>query len=403
MGIEEELSRIGQGTVEIISDSELRQKLQMARTQNRPLRVKYGADPSSPDIHLGHTVPLRKLRQLQDLGHEIIFLIGDFTARIGDPSGQSETRPPLTEEKVLQNAETYKKQVFKILDEGKTRVVYNSEWCGKMNFADVIKLTSRYTVARMLERDDFLNRYRGNRPISIHEFLYPLIQAYDSVVLKADIELGGTDQKFNLLIGRELQRDYGQDPQVVIIMPLIVGTDNVQKMSKSLANAIGIDEAPNEKYGKIMSVSDATAASYWEVFYPDEGPFDTANAFGAKKELARRVVATFDGEEAAGTAAVEFERVFSKKELPKDIPEYEVSAKYLVDGKIEIAKLLCISGLTGSNSQAKRLIVQGAVTIDDTRIKEVDMKVALSDGMVLRVGKRKFVRIFKKRLDKPAL
>lgn len=400
MNIKEEVELIKRGTTEIISEDELCQKLKQARKENRPLRVKYGADPSSPDIHLGHTVPLSKLRELQGLGHGVIFLIGDFTARIGDPSGQSETRPPLTEEEVRENARTYKKQVFKILDEKKTRVVYNSQWCNKMNFVDVIKLAQRYTVARMLERDDFLNRYRANRPIGIHEFLYPLIQAYDSVVLKADIEVGGTDQKFNLLIGRELQRDYGQDPQVVIILPLIVGTDNVQKMSKSLGNAIGVNEPPGEKYGKLMSVSDATAASYWQAiyqaFYPESGPFDRANPFEAKKDLARGLVAFLDGEDAAGTAALEFERVFSKKELPGKMPRYEVCEANLVDGKIEIVKLLCMSGLAKSRSEAKRLIGQGAVSINNTKIKEVDLRVAISSGMVLRAGRRKFVRIFKK-------
>jgi len=396
MNIKKEVELIKRGAAEIISEDELFQKLKQAREENRSLRIKYGADPSSPDIHLGHAVPLRKLRQLQDLGHEIIFLIGDFTARIGDPSGQSETRPPLTEEEVKRYARTYKKQVFKILDEKKTRVVYNSRWCNKMNFVDIIKLASRYTVARMLERDDFLNRYRGNRPIGIHEFLYPLIQGYDSVVLKADIEVGGTDQKFNLLIGRELQRDYGQDPQVVIIMPLIVGTDNVQKMSKSLANAIGIDETPDEKYGKLMSVSDQTAASYWGTFYPNSGPFDMDHPFESKKKLARQIVADLDGVDAAGTAAIEFDRVFSKRELPRKIPEYLISERDLTNGKIEIVKLLQISGLAKSKSHAKRLIAQSAVSINNTKTKDVNLRITPVDGMILRAGKREFLKIRKK-------
>lgn len=397
MDAKKQLELIKKGAVEIISEKELLERLERSSNESRPLKVKYGADPSSADIHLGHMVSLHKLRQLQELGHEVIFLIGDFTARIGDPSGQNETRPALREEEVKQNARTYKKQIFKILNEKKTKVVYNSTWCSKMNFSDVIKLASLYNVARMLERDDFLKRYRGGQPIGIHEFLYPLIQAYDSVILKADIELGGTDQKFNMLVARELQRDYSQLPQIVITMPLIVGTDNVQKMSKTLGNAIGINEPPDEIYGKMMCVSDETAKFYSQALYTEkEFRFDPREPFNSKKKLAEKILGEIYGLPQAKRSMREFEKVFEKRELPTEIPEFEVSGNELEEGRINIVKLLKISALAKSSSHAKRLIRQGGVTFDDAKIKDIELYIPVRDGSILKVGRRKFIKIKKK-------
>src|SRR5574337_1192728 len=330
----EQLCALRRGVVEIVSEEELLGKLERSLRTGVPLRVKLGADPSAPDLHLGHTVVLRKLRQFQDLGHQVIFLIGDFTGMIGDPTGRSETRKPLTAEEVQANAETYKRQIFRILDEGRTEIRFNSEWLSRMNFADVIRLTAQYTVARLLERDDFETRYREGRPIGVHEFLYPLAQGYDSVVLKADVELGGTDQKFNLLVGRELQRAYGLEPQVALITPLLEGTDGVQKMSKSLGNYIGIDEPAREVYGKAMSIPDGLIVKYAELVagIPPEAVeameeglrLGTLHPRTAKAELAGKLVALYRGERAAEEAAVEFDRIFREKKLPDVILEFQV-------------------------------------------------------------------------------
>lgn len=313
MQIKKQLEEIKKGCVELIPEEELAAKLK----KGKPLKVKWGADPSAPDIHLGHTVVLKKLKQFQDLGHEVIFLIGDFTARIGDPTGKSETRKPLTKEEVMINSRTYQEQVFKILDKKRTRVVYNSRWLSELKIEDVINLAAKYTVARMLERDDFMNRFEKQRPISIHEFLYPLIQGYDSVKLKADIEIGGTDQKFNMLVGRELQREFKEEPQVIITMPLLEGTDGVQKMSKSLNNYIGITEPPSEIYGKTMSISDELMLRYYSLL-TDENieEMKKLHPKEAKKKLAGELVAIYYGREAAEDAGAEFEKIFAQGKLP---------------------------------------------------------------------------------------
>jgi len=381
----EQLDLIKRGAVELIPEDELVAKLKCGK----PLKVKWGADPSAPDIHLGHTVVLNKLKQLQELGHEIIFLIGDFTARIGDPTGKSETRKPLTEEEVKRNSQTYQDQVFKILDRSKTKVVYNSHWLAKLTIEEVINLAGKYTVARMLERDDFMNRFEKERPISIHEFLYPLIQGYDSVHLKADLEVGGTDQKFNMLVGRELQREFKEEPQAIITLPLLLGTDGVQKMSKSLGNAIGIMEPPSEIYGKTMSISDTLMLRYYELL--TEVPLSEVKSIHpkeAKKRLARILVARFHSEQAAINAEREFESVFAQGSLPEDIQLLKLKEKQVL-----IGNLLVETKLAPSLSEARRLIKQGGVRVDDRVITEEKEMVDLTSEKVLNVGKRKFMRV----------
>jgi len=380
-----QLENIKQNCVELIPEDELIEKLK----KGKPLKIKWGADPSAPDIHLGHTVVLNKLKELQDLGHEIIFLIGDFTAMIGDPSGKSETRKPLSKAEVERNSKTYQDQVFKILDKKKTKVVYNSHWLSKLKLEDVINLAGKYTVARMLERDDFMNRFEKERPISIHEFLYPLIQGYDSVHLKADIEVGGTDQKFNMLVGRELQREFKEEPQVIITLPLLEGTDGVQKMSKSLNNFIGITEPPAEIFGKTMSISDTLMLRYYELL--TDVPLAEVKLMHpkeAKARLGKIFVARFYSEAEAMVAEAAFESVFAKGNLPEDLKLVTLKAK-----KMAIAKLVVDSGLAPSTSVARRLIKQGGVRVDDRVVSDENEVIDLASEKVLNVGKRKFVRV----------
>lgn len=402
--IDEQLSILSRGTAEIISIEELRSALERAQKENRPLRVKLGTDPSAPDIHLGHTVVYRKLKQFQDLGHEVYFLVGDFTGRIGDPTGKSTTRKPLTREEVEANAKTFAQQVYKILDPDKTKIVFNSTWLSPLTFEDVIKLASKYTVARMLERDDFAKRYQENKPISIHEFFYPLMQGYDSVALRADVELGGTDQKFNLLVGRELQREFGQTPQIALMMPLLVGTDGVQKMSKSLGNYIGIDEKPEEMYGKVMSIPDELMLNYYELV--TEVPIDEIKSIFAgleagklhprdvKRRLAREIVGLYHGQEAAKAAEETFDLVFRRGDIPENIPVFQVPLEEL-DGpaQIWVVKLLVLAGLVSSSSEARRMIKQGAVKLDGIRIDDESAQVELDSERVIQVGKRKFAQV----------
>ena len=394
---EEQLRIIKRGTVEIINEEELLKKL----SSGKKLRVKAGFDPTAPDLHLGHTVLLWKLRDFQELGHEVYFLIGDFTAMIGDPTGKNETRPPLTREQVLKNAETYAQQVFKILDPEKTVVVFNSEWLSSMGAADLIKLASKYTVARMLERDDFEKRFKEGRPIHIHEFLYPLLQGYDSVELRADVELGGTDQKFNLLMGRHLQREFGQEEQVCIMMPILEGLDGVQKMSKSLGNYIGILEPPEEQFGKVMRISDELMWRYYRLVtrVPEEEIDEMErlvregklHPMEAKKKLAETIVKTFHGEEAARRAREHFERVFSRRELPENIPEPKIT---IPENPVWLPLLLKEAGLVKSTSEGRRQIRGGGVRIDGEKVLDEKVKVdVLGRELTLQVGKRRFARI----------
>ena len=395
--IEEQLSVIRRGVVEIVPENELVDKLTRSLKTGKPLRIKLGCDPTRPDLHLGHSVILRKLRQFQDLGHHAILIIGDFTAMIGDPSGQNKTRPSLSLEEIVENGKSYFEQASKILDKDKTEIVYNSDWLGPMNFADVVRLSSRYTVARMLERDDFTNRYNNNEPISLHEFLYPLAQGMDSVHLKSDVELGGTDQKFNLLVGRQLQKEYDLEPQVCLMMPLLVGTDGVKKMSKSYDNYIGIDEHPNDMYGKCLSISDELIYSYFELVTDvsldrlaqlktrvKDDPRNT------KHELAWELTRMYHSAEFANAARQHFEQTVIKKEIPDDIPEIVLSpATY---GLISIMK---DHDLAPSASEARRLIQQGGVSLDGESVQDPAMEITITGGenMVLKVGKRRFARI----------
>ena len=398
----EQLRALRRGAVEIISEEELLGKLERSLRTGVPLRVKLGADPSAPDLHLGHTVVLRKLRQFQDLGHQVIFLIGDFTGMIGDPTGRSETRKPLSVEEIQANAETYKRQIFQVLDQSRTEIRFNSEWLSRMDFAHVIRLAAQYTVARLLERDDFQKRYREGRPIGVHEFLYPLAQGHDSVVLRADVELGGTDQKFNLLVGRELQRDHGQEPQVALITPLLEGTDGVQKMSKSLGNYIGIGEPAREVYGKTMSIPDALIVKYAELVAGmspeaieamEEGlKLGTLHPRIAKAEVARKLVALYHGERAAEEATCEFDRIFREKGLPDDINIFMVVDEMAA---VDIVWLIKESGGTKSLSEARRLIRQGGVSLDGEVVRDEYAKISMDREYLLRVGKRFFRRVKK--------
>ncbi|MEI7678990.1 MAG: tyrosine--tRNA ligase [Betaproteobacteria bacterium] len=391
----DQLDIIKRGCDELLVESELIEKLKAGR----PLRVKAGFDPTAPDLHLGHTVLINKMRQLQDLGHHILFLIGDFTGMIGDPTGKNATRPPLSREDVERNAETYKAQVFKILDPAKTEVVYNSTWMNKLSSADMIKLAATHTVARMLERDDFGKRYRGNQPIAIHEFLYPLVQGYDSVALKADLELGGTDQKFNLLMGRELQKQNGQPPQCVLMMPLLEGLDGVNKMSKSLGNYIGITESPNDIFGKLMSISDTLMWRYIELlsFAPlatvSQWKTEVANGRNPrdiKVGFAQEIVARFHDAAAAESALADFETRFKQGEVPADIVTVELQAG--PEG-LAIATALKEAGLSASTSEAMRMIAQGGVKLDGEKISDKAQKLHQGTTVVAQVGKRKFARI----------
>ena len=386
--IEEQLEIIKRGVVELIPEDEFIKKLK----KGKPLRIKWGADPSAPDIHLGHTVILNKLRQFQKLGHEVIFLIGDFTARIGDPTGKSETRKPLTKQEIERNARTYQEQVFKVLDKKRTKVVYNSHWLSKLKIEDVISLAAKYTVARMLEREDFMSRYEKERPISIHEFLYPLIQGYDSVEIKADVEIGGTDQKFNMLVGRELQREFKEEPQAIVTLPLLEGTDGVQKMSKSLNNYIGVTEPPSEIYGKTMSISDELMFRYYELLTDEDlERVKTLHPKEAKKKLAGLLVSRFYSEEEARAAGEEFESVFKKGNLPQDVPLMTIPKK-----EIGIVEVMIKGGLASSRSEARRLIKQGGVRVGEEAVKDENLLLNLADPQeekIINVGKRKFLRV----------
>ena len=417
--IETQLEYLRKGTVEIIREEELRAKLANSRTTGKPLLVKAGFDPTAPDLHLGHTVLLRKLKHFQDLGHTVVFMIGDFTARIGDPSGRNATRPPLTEAEIAANAETYKEQVFKTLDPKKTRVDFNSKWLSGMTSADMVRLCSHYTVARLLERDDFSNRYKSGVPISMHELLYPLVQGYDSVALKADVELGGTDQKFNLLVGRDLQREYGQPSQVVMTVPILEGTDGVNKMSKSLGNAIGIQEPPGEMFGKIMSISDEMMYRYYELLTDlslqdiaalrEKAKSGGVNPMDQKKELATRIISDFHSAEQARLAKEEFESVFQQRQQPSEIETRsvkleagmarfggELSAKLIKgsgadapagDHLIKLDRLLASVGLASSVSEAGRKIREGAVSINGQRCREPVYQLTTNE-LIVQVGRR---------------
>jgi len=386
MDINKQLEIIKRGAVEIISQGELKTKLEQSIKDNKPLRVKAGFDPTTPDLHLGHTVLLRKLRQFQDLGHRVIFIIGDFTARIGDPSGRSEVRKQLDKEEVLKNAATYKKQVSKILDVDKVEVVFNSEWFDKMSVLDLLRLTTHATVAQMLARADFKKRLSKNEDISLLEFMYPLLQGYDSVKVEADIEMGGTDQIFNLLVGRDIQKDFGQEQQVVITMPLLEGTDGVQKMSKSYANFIGINEEADEIFGKIMSISDTLMLKYFELLTDEDlEAVKKMHPKEAKLKLAEELVTQYHSTASAQEAVEAFEQVFSKKELPRDILEYKLK------GTEDIIAILTKSGLVKSGNEARRLIKEKAITFEEKKIEQVDF-VPGKTG-ILKVGSRRFLKI----------
>lgn len=385
MELNEQLSIINRGTVEIISEDELKAVI----GKKTRLRIKFGADPTAPDIHLGHTVVFRKLKQFQELGHEVIFIIGDFTAKIGDPSGRLQTRPRLSTEEIVNNANTYQEQVFKILDREKTTVVFNSRWLEAMGMSEMMELSSRYTVARMLERDDFTKRYKEGKEITILEFLYPLLQGYDSVYLQADVEIGGTDQKFNLLVGRNLQRDYGQAPQIVITMPLLEGTDGVRKMSKSYWNYIGVKEQANDMFGKIMSIPDAIMQRYFELLTDiDIKSISNMHPKEAKKLLAREIVTFYHSRDEAIMADEGFERVFSQKGLPDEMQEICVTEA------VKLVDLLAEKGLVSSKSHVRRLITQGGVRIDNERVNDVEFVINMQkERMVIQYGKRNFVRL----------
>lgn len=399
---EKQLEIIKRGSVEVILEKDLLNKLERSCKENRPLKIKAGFDPTAPDIHLGHTVLLEKMRQFQELGHEIIFLIGDFTGMIGDPTGKSEMRKPLTKDAVLKNAETYKEQVFKILDPEKTVIRFNSEWFEKMAAMEIVRLGAMETVARMLEREDFKKRFTSHQAISILEFYYPLFQAYDSVELRTDVELGGTDQRFNLLMGRSMQKMMGQDEQVVIMMPLLEGTDGVQKMSKSLGNYIGISEPPRDMYGKLLAISDELMVKYYELlsrisvdeFHAMKEGLKTGAVHPkkAKENLAMEIVETYWGKEAALHAKEEFDHVFKDKGLPDEIPEVELAWD---EEEIWLPKIMKATGLTPSTGEALRLIKQGAVQIDNEKVTDPDKKLSKGNYLI-KAGKRKFVKVLSK-------
>jgi tyrosyl-tRNA synthetase len=399
--VDEQLAYIKKGAAEIVKESELRSKLERSLKSGKPLRVKAGFDPTAPDLHLGHTVLLRKLKHFQDLGHTVIFLIGDFTGMIGDPTGRSATRPPLSREQIVENAETYKTQVFKILDAQKTVVNFNSRWFSKFTAEDFIRLAAKYTISKMLEREDFHKRFQEEKPIAMHELLYPLAQGYDSVALEADVELGGTDQKFNLLVGREMQRGYGQESQVVLTMPILEGLDGINKMSKSLGNAIGIHEAPLEMYGKVMSISDEMMWRYYELLtdvpssgiaqMKEDAASGKAHPMALKKELARTVVADFHSPEAAAKAGEDWARQFQKDEAPEEIETLSVAfgevANREGDG-VRLAKLLVRVGLAGSTSEGDRKIKEGAVVVDGIKVSSPVVPARADATLTVRLGRR---------------
>jgi tyrosyl-tRNA synthetase len=403
LGAKEQLEALRRGAVAIVSEEELLERLEKSVQSGRPLRIKLGVDASAPDIHLGHAVPVRKLRQFQDLGHEVYFIIGDFTGRIGDPSGRSETRRQLSEEEVRANAKTYQDQVFKILDPGKTHVCLNSSWLGALSFVDVIRLGATYTVARMLERDDFKTRFKEGQPIFVHEFLYPLAQAYDSIATDCDVEIGGTDQTFNLLMARDVQREYGKAPQIVMTLPILEGLDGVQKMSKSLGNYVGINEPPEEIFGKTMSIPDRLIARYFELATSvpmpkikqmvQEMASGNLNPRDAKMWLGHEIVATYHGEGAADAARDHFVRVFSQKELPEEIPQWRPDAEMAVERQVPVVRLIVAMGLAPSSSEARRLVAQGGVRINDLRVEDEKQLIELRPGTIVRVGKRRFAKI----------
>jgi tyrosyl-tRNA synthetase len=403
LSAKEQLDIIKRGAVEILIEDDLLKKLEKSVSTKKPLRVKAGFDPTAPDIHLGHTVLLNKMRQFQELGHEVVFLIGDFTGMIGDPTGKSETRKHLTKEEVAENAKTYQAQIYKVLYPAKTKIAFNSEWMSKMTAEEMVQLAAKHTVARMLEREDFKKRYQSELPISIHEFLYPLIQGYDSVALKADVELGGTDQKFNLLVGRELQKEYGQAPQSLVLMPLLEGLDGVNKMSKSLGNYIGITEPAKEIFGKVMSVSDDLMFRFYELVssvslgelekIKTDVKSGALHPMEAKKRLAAELADRFCGAGEGIKARAEFEKVFSKKDMPDDIPAVEVAWE---GEKMKLAKIIALTGAAKSNSDARRLIQQSAVEVNEAPVKDIDAELAAGE-YVLRVGKKRFVKVLPKK------
>ena len=379
------LEKIRKNTVEIIPEEELIKKL----NREKPLRIKFGADPTAPDIHLGHVVILRKLKQFQELGHEILFIIGDFTAQIGDPSGKSETRKPVTKEKIIENTKTYADQIFKILDKSRTKLILNSQWFNHWSLEDMIKLSAHYTVAQMLARADFSKRYKQNTDITILEFIYPLLQGFDSVELKADVEIGGTDQKFNLLVGRELQRDFGQEPQIVITLPLLEGTDGVKKMSKSLNNYIGVTDSPQDMFGKIMSISDELMLKYYQLLTDISlGEVKGQHPRDAKRNLAKHIVAMFYDQNISSQAEKDFEKIFVSKEIPRDIEEIEIKEK-----TIWIIDMLLKANLVKSKNEAKRLIRQGGVKVNQKKIEDENLDLIMDKEYILQVGKRSFKKI----------
>jgi tyrosyl-tRNA synthetase len=401
--VEQQLDYIRRGAVDVIREEELLEKLKRAQKTGKPLRVKAGFDPTAPDIHVGHTVLIRKMKHFQDLGHQVIFLIGDFTGLIGDPSGRSATRKQLTASEVLQNAETYKQQIFKILDAQTTVIDFNSRWMSQLGSEGFIRLASRYTVARILEREDFTNRMKNQQPIAMHELLYPLVQGYDSVALGADVELGGTDQRFNLLVGRDLQREYGQESQVVMTMPLLEGLDGIQKMSKSLGNYIGINEPPNEQFGKVMSISDDLMFRYYELL--TDVPMAEVQKMRAdvaagqrhpmevKADLAVRIITDYHGAQAAEGARDEFNRVFRKGSVPEDIETKELA---LTGGPLRLTKLLASLKLASSVTEAQRLIESGAVHMNNERITDVKAEITATGEYLFKVGKRRFLKLLVK-------
>lgn len=400
VSIEDQVALIERGAVDVISREDLVRKLKKSHESGVPLRVKAGFDPTAPDLHLGHTVLIQKLKHFQDLGHDVLFLIGDFTGMIGDPTGKSETRKPLTQEDVARNAETYKEQIFKILDPARTTVMFNSDWLGRLSSYEFVKLASHLTVARMLEREDFRERFDSQRPISIHEFLYPLIQGYDSVAMRADVELGGTDQLFNVLMGRDLQRSWGQEPQVVITLPLLEGLDGVNKMSKSLGNYIGITEKADDIYGKVLSISDELMFRYYDllsdltreqiaVLKADMGR-GVIHPKDVKKRLARELTARFHDAETALRAEENFERVFKKHDLPDEIPQVDITAD---EPAIWLPRLLTLAGLVTGTGEGRRMIAQNAVTVDGEKVGDVDAHVPVGGEVLIKVGKRRFCRI----------
>jgi tyrosyl-tRNA synthetase len=408
-GLEEQLAYLCKGTAEVINEAELRQRLEQSRKTGKPLRVKLGVDPTAPDIHLGHTVVLRKLRDFQELGHTVIFLIGDFTGMVGDPSGRSATRPQLSREEVQANAETYKQQVFKVLDPARTEVRFNSEWLGKFFGQDLLRLCSHYTVARLIEREDFRSRLTANQPIALHELFYPMLQAYDSVALEADVELGGTDQKFNLLVGRDIQRAYGQPAQITVLVPILPGLDGIQRMSKSLDNYVGVTESPGEMFGKLMSISDQLMWQYYQLL-TDLEPATLADRrreveagrlhpMQAKRDLATQIIADFHSSQAAQQAAEEFSRVFQQRQAPSQLPERRLTAddrkKLRAKKTVRLSRLLGHLKLAPSRSEAERLIKQGAVELDGQRVDDprAEVDLARARAFTVRVGKHQFEKV----------